>query len=924
MKQPHWWIATGLLLTAAIACASLEGEGLPGAMDPSFQATLASDEIPEDVVMATDGSVYVLLNENVVAKNRTSLVIRFLPEGARDPQFLGFQQTPGKRFEYSFSSIKTGPGGRIYLEGGRNNPSPGDDFDRPNPTLLGPLTLLRSDGSMDEAYGTSDIFHRRLHSYHPTTDGRVWAAGRLAGRSGESLVRLTPSGDIDSTTGSLHAPREALLNVNSVLERPGGRLLLAGQIFWKNLAPTVGFLQFGPDGKIDPEFKSPREGFNRGQLPNVWQAALDRQDRILVAGHFELVGNHATTNVARLHSNGEVDPSFRVGPVDESVEMIWEAGNGQVLVSGRFSRIQEMPRPGLARLNHDGTLDATYAPELPTESRVIAIADGGSGRVLAAGTTKSSPFLIRLLQGHRNTVSPAVLREPEGVRKRVGGSHSFAAMLRVPPGARLQWRRNGESLPGATNAYLNLPRLRMEDNGSYRLHVESDTGSVTTTPVLAVVQPAAAIPGSPDMSVDFDGGPDDEVRAIQRLPGSKLLVGGDFMKFGTHRTGSLVVLDADGHIDLAATQRIAVFGRVEELVPDGDGMLVAGAFSRIGDHATYSLARLNSDGTIDRHLQSRLPRPSRITSVARLGDGSFLVSGTLFHGPNLDVDWVRIARLLPNGELDVPYVERFGFTEESFHIKALPDGRIFLAGWSSASSKRQGFVRFLESVGTLAAQQPNVTFRPLVGIERLTTVPFGTNGILMAGSFSFMDPVLGSFAGLAEFQNGEIQKPGNYALPADAGILPFCAALDPEGRLVISAGLRGRNQLLRSSSGQLDPAFRSTIDGAVTCMVANERGDLYVGGLFRHVGDVVRKNLAKLYGSDRQDPYLLGPFRSERGLLLQFETNEGWNYEVQSTSDLGSSEWVAALSFQGDGKVKSLEADTFHTANQFFRVRARP
>ncbi|MCC6231328.1 MAG: delta-60 repeat domain-containing protein [Verrucomicrobiales bacterium] len=909
------------VLLATFAAFAAPGAASPGSVDPSFRVALAPAEIPVDLCLAPDGTVYVLLDHPPGSSQTNSLVLRFFADGRRDESFRTEPKRGTDLRTYSYRSLKAGPDGRIYLEGLRNRSDPNGEHQRPKDGLEGPLSLLRPDGSIDETYGLKDTFDRLLHSYHPTSQGRLWAVGRLVGREGPSLVLLGADGQIQADAGSLHAPAGVWFNINSVIERSGNRLLLVGQIDWKKISPTLGLIQFGPDGRVDPTFHPPAEGFDRGPLANLWQATLDHADGILIAGLFRRAGDHPTTNLARLRPHGAVDTEFRAGPMDGAVKGVWEDEAGRLVIAGDFTRIQQIPRPGLARLLPTGALDTTYAPELPQGTRIAKAIDGGAARVLVAGYRQveyqRTPVLVRLLPGDPLPLVPEILEQPKGVRRKVGADHAFTPLVRLPPDARLQWHHNGEPLPGATNAYLPFARLRMEDNGTYQLHLTAKSGITTSRPVPIVVEPAAATPGAPDMSADFQGGPSFVVHALRFLPDGRLLVGGEFQRFGTNQTGALAVLGIDGQLDVEATRRIAISGSVTALLPESDGMLVAGVFRQIGDHPTRCLARLNADGTIDRRLQSKIGPPSHVRSAARLQDGSYLVTGSLFQGPDPKFDFVPLARLQANGELDFTFAEKLGLSDTTFHASNLGDGRVVLAGWS-LRTVANGFLKFLERDGSPVSAQANLNLKPSGIMTEIWTVPIGPDGLLIAGPFTLHNSDGDTWNGIAEFRNliPESPKALGASLASPAGVA--CGTFDSSGRLSV-AGLR----IARWSAGKPDSEFRATVNGSITCIAADARGDVYVGGLFNKIGDVVRHNLAKLYGSDRTEPYILGPFRTEKGLVIQLETNEGWTYEVESTADISGGTWEVATTFLGDGKVQSLETDADASPHQFYRIRVR-
>ncbi len=127
--------------------------------------------------------------------------------------------------------------------------------------------------------------------------------------------------------------------------------------------------------------------------------ALQPNGQILVAGSISgLSPNGALTtttryNLARLNADGTVDPTFAPQP-NEQVLAIALQPNGQIVIGGNFTSIQAngaaMPttRNCIARLNSDGSLDTTFDPNAHGTyiSQVNAVCVQPNGQILVGGT----------------------------------------------------------------------------------------------------------------------------------------------------------------------------------------------------------------------------------------------------------------------------------------------------------------------------------------------------------------------------------------------------------------------------------------------------------------------------------------------------------------------------------------------------------
>ena len=61
--------------------------------------------------------------------------------------------------------------------------------------------------------------------------------------------------------------------------------------------------------------------------------------------------------------------------------------------------------------------------------------------------------------------------------------------------------------------------------------------------------------------------------------------------------------------------------------------------------------------------------------------------------------------------------------------------------------------------------------------------------------------------------------------------------------------------------------------------------------------------------------------RSEGSLSLEFATQEGRTYLVESTQDLASGQWEAITTVEGSGRHEVIEMPTTEQAQAYLRVR---
>jgi hypothetical protein len=79
--------------------------------------------------------------------------------------------------------------------------------------------------------------------------------------------------------------------------------------------------------------------------------------------------------------------------------------------------------------------------------------------------------------------------QPASATRYVGGTVTFTASVSGYPTPQVQWKRDGSSIPNATNATLALSNLQLVDAGSYALYATNSAGATNTAAAVLTVLP---------------------------------------------------------------------------------------------------------------------------------------------------------------------------------------------------------------------------------------------------------------------------------------------------------------------------------------------------------------------------------------------------------------------------------------------------
>ena len=400
---------------------------------------------------------------------------------------------------------------------------------------------------------------------------------------------------------------------------------------------------------------------------------------------------------ATAQTAGSLDPSFGDPFWRNSstygtpwVTVILPARDGKIYLGGYGIDLLEgpWPRPVIARLTSDGTLDGTFASGVASwlwddeDAEVHAAALQPDGKLIIVGDDlfESAPSgtILRLnADGTRDTGFTArtlpvwddvrMLAVQEDGKILIGGE----IVSMVPP----------FGLPGT--ATVGIQRLNADgsqDTGFKSVSLAESQGFETTTCVVV-------------------------------LPDGKLLIGGESYTSGQLSANGrrCLQLNADGSLDtsfgpvvvdldLYQSQGTMRRGSVLAMVRQPDGKVVIGGwFTHVNGSPKNSIARLNADGSLDQSFDGGLLKGSQVTSMTQQDDGRIMVAGWSIK--TLGTGYASIARLEADGSLDSTF--SLGTTIE-YGISTMgleADGNVLVGGSFSLLNgvSRRGYARLLGS-----------------------------------------------------------------------------------------------------------------------------------------------------------------------------------------------------------------------------------
>jgi len=118
--------------------------------------------------------------------------------------------------------------------------------------------------------------------------------------------------------------------------------------------------------------------------------AIQPDGKVLIAGGFSSVDNISRHGVARLNPDGSLDSTFNPGfGADGPVTTLDLQSNGKVVIGGSFGLVNNVPRNNVARLNPDGSVDASFNPGSGPDGTVWSVAVEKTSVIEGIGSANS-------------------------------------------------------------------------------------------------------------------------------------------------------------------------------------------------------------------------------------------------------------------------------------------------------------------------------------------------------------------------------------------------------------------------------------------------------------------------------------------------------------------------------------------------------
>lgn len=602
-------------------------------------------------------------------------IARVNSDGSLDTTF-----NPGTGADTGVTTSALQPDGKLIIGGW---------FHFYNNTARRTVARLNANGSLDTSFDPGSGTEERVYTTALQPDGKVIIGGNFVTSNGTArryIARLNSDGFLDTTFdpgGGLDGA------VERITVQPDGKFIIGGD-FW---IPGAHIARLNVDGSLDSTF-DPGAGAN----DSILTTALQADGKIIIGGYFTSYRGTSRNHIARLlpatgaisfssasYSVGEgggsatmtltrtggtdnkvvarvtltdvttspadyifspaaLDTSFYPGGATPGfganfVQTTAVQPDGKVLVGGFYFDYSGMFRKGIARLNSNGSLDATFDPGTGTS---FGPGTGGNAAVLTTALQADGKILIGGdFKLYNETSRTYVARlNPNGSLDSTFDAGNIASQ----PVRTISVQPDGKIIIGGDDiTYDGMERTfiaRLNSNGS------RDTSFHPGTTVFPSVLTTALQP---------DG---------------RIIIGGDFQNYAGTSRNFIARLNSNGSLDASFDSGPGGNGVVLTTDLQPDGKIIIGGYS--------TFVRVNSDGSLDPSFNPGTGPDSAVRAALLQSDGKIIIAGDFQTYNGIDRNF--IARVNSDGSLDTTFDPGDGTNTGLRTLAFQPDGAIIIGG----------------------------------------------------------------------------------------------------------------------------------------------------------------------------------------------------------------------------------------------------
>jgi uncharacterized delta-60 repeat protein len=349
----------------------------PGVNDPGFNPGTGANNLVWTTAIQNDGKI--IIGGQFTSYNGTTkhYITRLNTDGTIDPTF---NVGTGASYEVWITTIQSD--GKIIVGGW---------FDSFNGTLSKNIVRLNSDGTIDPTFNPGSGTDDWVVTTAIQNDGKIIIGGYFTTYNETTrinIARLNSDGTLDVSFNPGMGPNGS---IETTAIQSDGKIIIGGMFDSYNGTTKNFIARLNSDGSLDNTF-DPGTGANSF----VKTTAIQSDGKIIIGGWFTSYNGTAIKHIARLNADGTLDATFNPGTgANNYIYTTAIQSDGKIIIGGDFTSYNGTTTNRIARLNTDGSLDASFNPGLGVNERVITTAIQNDGKIIIGGKFTSYDGIAR-------------------------------------------------------------------------------------------------------------------------------------------------------------------------------------------------------------------------------------------------------------------------------------------------------------------------------------------------------------------------------------------------------------------------------------------------------------------------------------------------------------------------------------------------
>ncbi len=614
-----------------------------GSLDPTFSVGTAINRTAEPnafyslITQQQDGKYLVVGAFNSFNGVARKSIVRLNSDGSVDESFDAGQGIPGNADVYSVIALNNGS---ILIAG---------DFTSYNGVGVKSIARLTSSGSLDGTF--SSQCDGAIYAMVVQNDGKIIIGGSFTQYntvSRNSVARLDSEGILDLTFDAGTGADGG--EVDGLAIQQDGKVLAGGSFSSFNGVSKGNIVRLTTTGAVDNTFNPQGVPFTNGEI--LYGISQQADGDILVSGNniqYQVNGTAVRKGIFRLNTDGSLDNSFDIVCKSNSSNFprvsSTTLSNGKIIVSGNFDLVNNEARNGVARLNADGTLDASFSH--------------GEG----SGATGGNVTCTLVLENKQILIG--------GNFSKFNNSRRNGIALLKPNGELDDAFNPGLGADGTVRTITKLGSGKVLIGGDFTKYNGTDVGHIARLNA----------DGSLDNSFNVSGaGTNGNILKIAIQADNKIIIAGSFTKYNGLTKNFITRLNEDGTPDPSFTGTGTNGGVFSVLLQTNGDIIIGGNFTTYNGVSKINLARLHgNDGSLDNSFVTGVGPSALVTTLASQPDGKIIVYGgfTLYNG----IAVKNMVRINPdNGSMDAGFSVGTGPSPANVQCITVSNGKIFIGG----------------------------------------------------------------------------------------------------------------------------------------------------------------------------------------------------------------------------------------------------